>query len=255
MIQGKDISVAYRRHPPVVKHMNLNVHEGEWLMLCGPNGAGKSTLIRALSGAIPYSGDITILGRNLQSYRPWELAQVLGVLSQTSHITYAYTVNEIVALGTYARHHSPLQRPSPEEKQKIESALAATGMLALRNHNILELSGGEVQRTFLAQVLAQAPALLLLDEPANHLDLLYQKQIFDVIQQWLQEPGRAVVSVVHDLGLARRYGTHCILMHQGQSAASGPIQNVLTRDILNQVYQMDVYQWMQTGAELWQENA
>ena len=117
---------------------------------------------------------------------------------------------------------------------------------------MLTLSGGELQRTFLAQVFAQDPQILILDEPANHLDLVYQKHIFSLIEQWLKEPGRAVLSVVHDLSLAKRYGTHAVLISQGKCTAQGEINQVLTPENLRAVYDMDVYAWMNDMLQQWQ---
>ena len=128
-----------------------------------------------------------------------------------------------------------------------------TGLAELRHASMLTLSGGETQRVFLAQVFAQDPQVLILDEPANHLDLKYQKHIFSLIREWLKEPGRAVLSVVHDLSLARRYGTHAILMDQGKSVSRGPIGEVMTSGNLEQVYGMNVYEWMQEMLSQWQE--
>ena len=132
-------------------------------------------------------------------------------------------------------------------------ALEQTGLADKRGASVLELSGGEVQRVFLAQVLAQGPRLLLLDEPANHLDLSCQQQIFGLIREWLRQPGRAVLSVVHDLSLARAYGTHAELMHQGRCAARGPVNEVMTPEQLRAVYGMDVYAWMRRMLACWQE--
>ena len=119
---------------------------------------------------------------------------------------------------------------------------------------MLTLSGGELQRTFLAQVLAQDPKLLLLDEPTNHLDLIYQKQIFALISSWLREPGRAVVSVVHDLSLARSFGTDALLMDHGRQIAHGSAAQVLTPERLNAVYGMDVPAWMRSLYAQWAED-
>ena len=119
-----------------------------------------------------------------------------------------------------------------------------TGMTALRRASVLTLSGGELQRAFLAQVFAQNPRLLILDEPANHLDLVYQKQIFSLIGQWLREPGRAVLSIVHDLSLALRYGTHATLLDGGRCVAQGTAREALAPEHLEKVYGMDVRGWM-----------
>ena len=138
-----------------------------------------------------------------------------------------------------------------EGKERVEEALALTGLTHLRHASVLTLSGGELQRTFLAQVFAQNPQILILDEPANHLDLVFQKHIFTLIQQWLRQPGRAVLSVVHDLSLARRYGTHAVLMNAGKCMAQGEIGSVLTPENLERVYDMDVHAWMREMLEQW----
>ena len=101
-------------------------------------------------------------------------------------------------------------------------------------------------------MFAQDPKLLLLDEPTNHLDLVYQKQIFDMIADWLKAPGRAVISVVHDLSLAKAYGTKALLMHQGDSIAQGNVSEVLVPEHLNRVYQMNVQAWMHQMLSQWE---
>ena len=111
-----------------------------------------------------------------------------------------------------------------------------------------------MQRVFLAQVFAQNPQVLILDEPANHLDMKYQQHIFTLIQKWLKEPGRAVLSVVHDLSLARRYGSHAVLMDHGRSISQGRIGEVMTPENLQRVYGMNVYAWMREMLSQWQEN-
>ena len=122
----------------------------------------------------------------------------------------------------------------------------------MRKRNMLTLSGGEQQRVFLAQVFAQDPDLLILDEPANHLDLPFQQELFDLIGAWLQSPGRAVITVMHDLNLARRYGTHALLLERGKCVSKGLISEVMTPENLQQVYGMDVYAWMREMLSQWQ---
>lgn len=251
MLTGKDITVRYGDHT-VVDHLSFSLREGQWLMLVGPNGAGKSTLINAIAQGVPCSGEILLEGRSIRSYKPAQLAQKVGVLSQHNHVGYSYTVEEIVSLGRYAHSRGFLSGRDDSSEDHVENALHLTGMEPLRNASVLTLSGGELQRTFLAQVFAQDPQILILDEPANHLDLVYQKHIFSLIDQWLQQPGRAVISVVHDLSLAHRYGTHAILMHRGRSVMQGEISAVLTSENLRQVYEMDVYAWMREMLSQWQ---
>lgn len=243
MLKAQNVTVRYGQRA-VVDGLSFTLSEGQWLMLCGPNGAGKSTLVSALSRGVSCTGSITLRGRDIRACRPAFLAQQMGVLSQHNHAGYAYTVEEIVRLGRYAHTQGFLSRRDEGGDEAVERALALTGMAAFRRQSILNLSGGERQRAFLAQVFAQDPSILILDEPANHLDLIYQKHVFSLIAQWLKTPGRAVLSVVHDLSLARRYGTHALLMHEGRCVSQGEISRVLTPDHLASVYGMDVYGWM-----------
>ena len=249
MLSVQHVTVRYGERA-VVSDLSFSLREGQWLMLVGPNGAGKSTLIEAISQGVPYTGDILLEGRDIRAYRPAQLARRLGVLAQRNAVGYAYTVEEVVALGRYAYGFSGAR--GDDGREQVERALALTGLTGLRRASVLTLSGGELQRTFLAQVFAQNPRLLLLDEPANHLDLVYQKHIFSLIGQWLREPGRAVMSVVHDLSLARRYGTHAVLMDGGRCAAQGAIGDALTPERLEAVYGMDVYGFMRDMLAQWQ---
>lgn len=236
----------------IVDDLSFALEAGQWLMLVGPNGAGKSTLIRAIAQGVPYTGSITLDGRDIRAYKPAQLAQRIGVLSQQHSVGYAYSVEEVVSLGRYAHTAGFLSGGDAEGKARVEEALEMTGLAHLRHASVLTLSGGELQRTFLAQVFAQNPQILMLDEPANHLDLVYQKHIFSLIGEWLKTPGRAVMSVVHDLSLARRYGTQAVLMDHGQSVAQGTIPETLTGENLQAVYGMDVFGWMREMYAQWQ---
>ena len=251
MLTAENVTVRYDRHT-VVDKLSFRLEEGQWLMLIGPNGAGKSSLISAITQGVPYTGQIALEGRDVRTYKPAQLARRIGVLSQQHSVGYAYTVEEVVGLGRYAYSAGFLSGRDDEGSAKVEQALHITGMTALRHASMLTLSGGEMQRAFLAQVFAQDPSILILDEPANHLDLVYQKHIFSLIRDWLKTPGRAVLSVVHELSLARRYGNHAVLMHQGRCVARGPMDDVLTPDNLQAVYGMDVNQWMRELLGQWQ---
>lgn len=250
MLKGNHITVRYGEHT-IVDDLSFTLQEGQWLMLVGPNGAGKSTLIETISMGVPYVGSIELEGQDIRRYKPAQLARKIGVLSQKNSVGYGYSVEEVVGLGRYAYTSSFLSNRDDDGKDQVDRALALTGLTDLRHASVLTLSGGELQRTFLAQVFAQNPQVLILDEPANHLDLVYQKHIFSLTAEWLKEPGRAVLSVVHDLSLARRYGTHAVLMNHGKCVTQGEINAVLTPENLRSVYDMDVYGWMHEMLEQW----
>ena len=201
---------------------------------------------------MPYTGGIRGKGEDIRSLKGAELAQRIGVLSQKNNVGYAYTVEEVVGLGRYAYKAGWFSGKDDQGKSAVEKALELTGLTELRRASMLTLSGGEMQRVFLAQVFAQNPQVLILDEPANHLDLKYQQHIFTLIQEWLKEPGRAVLSVVHDLSLAMRYGSHAVLMDHGRSISQGKISEVMTPENLQRVYGMNVYAWMQEMLSKWQ---
>ena len=250
MLKAENITVRFGERT-VVDHLSFHLHEGQWLMLVGPNGAGKSTLIETISQGVAYTGNILLEGKDIRRFKAAQLARKVGVLAQKNVVGYAYTVDEVVGLGRYAYMQSFLSARDDGGKDQVERALSLTGLTNLRHASVLTLSGGELQRTFLAQVFAQNPQILILDEPANHLDLKYQQHIFSLISDWLKTPGRAVISVVHDLSLAKKYGTHAVLMNQGKDISQGKIDEVLTQDNLKTVYDMDVYGWMRDMLEQW----
>lgn len=254
MLEVKDLTVAYGSRT-VVDHLSFSVSEGQWLMIVGPNGAGKSTILNAITQGVDYTGTVLLQGADIRHQKPSLRARQVGVLAQNHHVGYDFTVEEIVRLGRYSHSAGPFsqRQDADEDEQSVESALTLTGMAPQRHQSVLTLSGGELQRTFLAQVFAQEPKLLLLDEPTNHLDLVYQKQVFALIRQWLKNPGRAVVSVVHDLSLAKAFGSDALLLHKGKQVAQGPVEQVLVSSRLDSVYDMDVCAWMRSMLSQWNE--
>ena len=236
----------------VLKNVTFSLREGQWLMVIGPNGAGKSTLLNALSRGCRFSGDVCLDGEPLRNYKAGPLAKKLGVLAQNHAVSYAFTVEEVVSLGRYAHREGLLRSRTEKDAYAVDRALEMTGLTEFRKKSVLTLSGGELQRTFLAQLFAQDPEILLLDEPTNHLDLIYQKQVFALVNEWLKTPGRAVFSVVHDLSLAKRFGTDALLLNRGEVLAKGPLDSVMTPEALERAYGMDVYTYMREMLCEWQ---
>ena len=257
LLNADHISVSYGGKP-IVKDVSFSLHEGEWLMLIGPNGAGKTTLLNAVSQAVPHQGSVTLLGREARRIRSRKLARLMGTLTQNHYVGYGFTVEEVIRLGLYAHRKGLWERESTlpndvSSDDRVREAAQLTGLTDLLSHSVLTLSGGELQRTFLAQLFVQDPRILLLDEPANHLDLIYQQQIFSLVSKWQSLPGRAVISVVHDLSLARKYGSHALLLDKGQTVSQGAIGEVMTPQNLDTVYSMDVRSWMQELYGQWKE--
>jgi len=251
MLEVKNLTVKYGSLT-IVDGLDLTLGDNEWLMVVGPNGAGKSTLVNAVAQGIPYTGDVFYRGEDVKKIKPLQLAQKISLLSQTQNVTYSFTVGEVVRLGRYAYSKGIFGAGDDTDTESVKHALESTGMLTMENQSVLTLSGGELQRTFLAQVFAQDPQLLILDEPTNHLDLVYQKQVFELIAEWLKQPGRSVISVVHDLSLAQAYGTKILLMDKGRVVSSGAAKAVLSRENLKRVYSIDVHEWMREILSQWE---
>lgn len=250
MLEARHLSVKYG-NKTIVDDVSFSVEEGQWLMIIGPNGAGKTTIISAISQGVPYQGEILFEGKNIRRCKSRDLAKMFGVLTQNHYVGYSFTVEEVIRLGRYAHTKGFLSGGESDGDSKVRLAAARTGMEPYLHQSVLQLSGGELQRTFLAQLFAQEPRLLILDEPANHLDLVYQRQVFDLVKSWIDETHGAVVSVVHDLSLAKKYGTHGILMNHGKIAAAGTIEQVTVSDQLDRIYDMDVYGWMREMYGQW----
>lgn len=252
MLEVKNLTVQYGSLV-IVNNVSFSVGENRWLMLVGPNGAGKSTIVNAISQGVTYTGDILYRSQDIRRMKPTNLAQKIGVLSQTRSVSYSFTVGEIVRLGRYSYAPGIFDASGDKDTTSVQNALELTGMLPFKNQSVLTLSGGELQRAFLAQVFAQDPKVLIFDEPTNHLDLVYQKQVFGLIKEWVGQPGRAVISVMHDLSLARAHGTDILLLNKGRAVSCGKAEMVLSRENLQSVYSMDVHDWMREMLKQWDE--
>ena len=250
MLDVRNLSVQVNNRT-IVDGVTFCVDENDFLMLIGPNGAGKSTLIKAIMRIYGYTGRVLLNGRDILSIKPKILASLVGVLAQEHQPLFPHTVYEVVSLGRYAHMRGLFGALSREDKAKIGEALAITGMDHMADQSVLTLSGGELQRVYLAQLLAQDPNLLILDEPANHLDIKYQITMFDIIKKWSKARGKAVMAVVHDLNTAFCYGTRALLMNEGKIYAQGEVPRVLTRENLQAVYSVDVAKWMADLMKHW----
>lgn len=234
----------------LVSGVNLELKAGDRFLIIGPNGAGKSTLLKGIAQGISYEGRVYAGENFMGRLKGKERARYIGMLSQNHHVNYSFTVEEIVAMGRYAYAPNMFSK-NLEDQRMIKEALEMTGLWGRRKQSILTLSGGEVQRTFLAQIFAQDPHILLLDEPANHLDIQFQKQIFSLIDQWIRRKNKAVIAVVHDLSLAALFGNQFLLLNEGKVVAQGSKSQVLVPEVLNGIYQMDVKEWMRDLYESW----
>ena len=236
---------------PVVKDVSFRVREGEKLCILGPNGCGKTTLLRALAGLLPCEGAGELAGSDLRKLPARQRAQKLALMSQLSPAAFDYTVYETVMLGRYARQRGGLLgTASGSDRRAVEDSLNRTGVWELRDRPETELSGGQLQRVFLARTFAQEPQVILLDEPTNHLDLRCQAELTDSLRLWAAEPGRCVVGVFHDINLALSFADSVLLLDRGRVLVRERMED-FDLSLLDGLYGMDVRSYMRESLRRW----
>jgi iron complex transport system ATP-binding protein len=232
------VTLAYGDHV-VVRDLDLQLTEGSFTAIVGPNGCGKSTLLRALGRLMrPAGGQVLLDGQAIARTPTREVARVLGLLPQAPVAPEGLTVADLVARGRHP-HQSWLRQWSRDDEAVVGEALAWTDMADLADRPVDELSGGQRQRAWISMALAQGTDLLLLDEPTTYLDLSHQIDVLELVGRLHAERGRTVVVVLHDLNLAARYAQRLVAMKDGALVASGTPDEVLTEQLLADVFELE----------------
>lgn len=239
MIEARDLGVSIGAKR-ILSTVHFACEPGHVTAIVGPNGSGKSTLIRAISGDLPYDGSITINGRELARLKPADAAMMRAVLPQAVTLSFPYTVREVVSLGLLGGYAGG----GKEQDERLpERALAKVDLAGFAGRLYQELSGGEQQRVQLARVLCQVwtpvleerPRYLLLDEPVSSLDIKHQLIVLRIAREFA-ERGGGVIAVLHDLNLTVAFAHRVIVMHRGQSLASGTPEEVMRDALLSEVF-------------------
>jgi iron complex transport system ATP-binding protein len=237
-LAAEHVRLAYDDHV-VVRDLDLELTEGSFTAIVGPNGCGKSTLLRALGRLMrPESGQVLLDGRTIARTPTREVAKVLGLLPQAPVAPEGLTVADLVARGRHP-HQSWLRQWSRDDESVVAEALSWTDMAELSERPVDELSGGQRQRAWISMALAQGTDLLLLDEPTTYLDLSHQIDVLELVARLHAERGRTVVVVLHDLNLAARYARRLVAMKDGELVASGTPAEVLTEQLLADVFDLE----------------
>ncbi|MBM0126688.1 heme ABC transporter ATP-binding protein [Pimelobacter simplex] len=236
MIEARDIHVTLG-DKVVLDGVDLAVEPGELVALVGPNGAGKSTLLGVLAGDVrPGAGEVRLTGRPLASYAAREAAQQRAVQLQQQGLAFGFRVRDVVAMGRSPWHRT--MRAAADD-EVVAAAMARTDVDRLAERTFPTLSGGEQARTSFARALAQETPVLLLDEPTAALDIRHQEAVLGVARAVAAE-GAAVVVVLHDLSLAAAYADRICVIADGRVRAVGAPRDVLTEELLGEVYQHPV---------------
>jgi iron complex transport system ATP-binding protein len=219
----------------ISKDLSVSIPDGSFTAIIGPNACGKSTLLRALSRLItPSAGRVILDGKNITYIPAKETAKRLALLPQSSIAPDGITVADLVARGRYP-HQSFLRQWSKADEDAVLAAMAATRVTELSGRLVDELSGGQRQRVWVAMVLAQDTPILLLDEPTTFLDIAHQIELLDLLAD-LNERGRTIIAVLHDLNHACRYATHLIAIKDGAVLAEGAPADIVDVELVERVF-------------------
>lgn len=252
MLSIEDVSVGYGMGD-VVHNLSFTVAQGEKLCIVGPNGCGKSTLIQALARLLPYKGRICLDGVEIKSIPRRKLAGEVALLTQIPALYFSFSVKHTVAMGRYPHVKGRLSGLSKEDWDAVDSCMEQMGIADIAERPITQISGGQLQRTLLARVLAQFPKVILLDEPMNHLDLTYQIELLEHLERWQRKENGVIVAVFHDLNLVRSFADRVLLLDNGHMAALDTCDRVLSGKEINRVFEMDVAAWMQSALRRWEK--
>ncbi|WP_288394311.1 ABC transporter ATP-binding protein [uncultured Vagococcus sp.] len=222
----------------VIHEVDYQVSPHKLTAFIGPNGAGKSTLLSIMSRLIDKDqGGIYLEGQEIKTWNQQGLAQKLSILKQANGTQLKLTVRELVAFGRFPHSKGKL---TALDKEKIEEALSYLGLLDLAEESINTLSGGQLQRAYIAMVLAQDTEYIFLDEPLNNLDMNHAVQLMKTIRQLVDEKKKTVIIVLHDINFAASYADEIVAMKEGKIFKTGTTEEVITKEVLDDLYDMSV---------------
>ncbi|MCL2235306.1 MAG: ABC transporter ATP-binding protein [Defluviitaleaceae bacterium] len=249
MITLNNVSAGYGSGD-IIKNISMEINGN--LSIVGPNGCGKTTLLKVIAGLLPCSGSLEVFGRPISKMKRQQVAENIAMLSQQPTIYFEYSVFDTVMMGRYVHiKKRGGMMPDKEDKEAVFRSLLAVDLADSKDKSIAKLSGGQLQRVFLARALAQEPKIILLDEPTNHLDLKCQVDIIEHLNHWSAESGRIVVGVLHDINLAMALSPTMAVMKGGEIYAMGKTTDIVANGALNQAYQMDVKAHMVSTFSNW----
>ena len=221
----------------VVDAVTFRVPKGKVLSLIGPNGAGKSTVMGVISRLIARdAGMVDFEGKDIGKWKSKELSRRLAILTQTNNVQMKLTVRELVTFGRFPYSGS---RITAEDEAIIDRAIAYMELREIQDRFIDELSGGQRQRAYIAMVIAQDTEYVLLDEPTNNLDIYHATNMMKIVRRLCDELGKTVILVLHEINYAAFYSDYICAFKDGKIARFGTVKEVMTKEVLSQIYQVD----------------
>ncbi|WP_067840142.1 iron ABC transporter ATP-binding protein [Amphibacillus sediminis] len=237
MVEIKEVTKRYGE-TAVVDQVSMSIPKGQITSFIGPNGAGKSTLLSIISRLIAKDhGEIMIDGEEVSQANNRELAKKMSILRQSNHINMRLTVRQLVSFGRFPYSQGKLTK---HDQKMIDEAISYMGLNNIKNKFLDQLSGGQQQRAYIAMVIAQDTEYILLDEPLNNLDMKHSVQIMKVLRRLVDDLGKTVIIVLHDVNFASVYSDYIVALRDGKIVKKGATEEIINNGVLKEVYDMDI---------------
>lgn len=237
MIQVREITKFYGKKA-VVEKVSVNIHRGKITSFIGPNGAGKSTLLSMVSRLMDAdTGDVLLDQNKVKDMKSNDFAKRVSILKQSNFMNVKLTIRELVAFGRFPHCKGRLQ---DEDERMVNQALEYMGLVEMQDAYLDELSGGQRQRAFIAMTIAQDTDYILLDEPLNNLDMKHSVQIMKILRQLVDDLGKTVVIVLHDINFASVYSDRIVALKNGKVIKDGPTDDIINSESLREIYDMEI---------------
>ncbi|TWJ79347.1 putative siderophore transport system ATP-binding protein YusV [Bacillus paralicheniformis] len=237
MIEVRDIMKQFGEQT-VVHPTTLTIKKGMITSFIGPNGAGKSTLLSIISRLIGMdAGKVLIDGKEISAYKSNDLAKKISILKQSNQINIRLTVRELVSFGRFPYSQGRL---SKEDWVYVDEAIDYMKLREIEHKHLDQLSGGQCQRAFIAMVIAQDTDYILLDEPLNNLDMKHSVEIMKLLKDLVENRGKTIVIVIHDINFASVYSDRIAALKNGRIVKEGPAEDIIQTPVLKDIYDMDI---------------
>ncbi|WP_445593902.1 iron ABC transporter ATP-binding protein [Bacillus velezensis] len=237
MVEVKNVSKQYGGKT-VLEKTSLSIQKGKITSFIGPNGAGKSTLLSIMSRLIKTdSGEITVDGQEIGACKSNDLAKKISILKQTNQINIRLTIKDLVSFGRFPYSQGKL---TDEDWVHINQALSYMKLDELKDKYLDQLSGGQCQRAFIAMIIAQDTDYIFLDEPLNNLDMKHSVEMMKLLKRLVEDFGKTVVVVIHDINFASVYSDHIVALKNGRIVKEGPAEEIIETSVLEDIYDMTI---------------